>query len=389
MRQHLVVDEPAPRVRADNEARHAQPVALRVDARRRDVVVKTAPVVPAEEDRRRRPVLAAHHRVDEARHVRLAARDERGRVLAHRLRGRDPRHCRQLPRPGGSKKRLQRRDVLQLPVLSHGVEVRQRVPDARCRRLLRDGRAEHRVVGAPRNVVLVQQIREIGPRVVGSGARRVLRVARRRARSLHRAPAAHRVAGDGAFRRPAGDHVQVRGQAPREIGLEHVILEDEVPRVRPVVRDLVPVVVPHDVGRPRRERARRRVDLRRAGRPPTRGRLQHEAVHVPRVDVADRVHVVVRAAGVAVGGVVVRAHAAASARHRHAHALGNAVGARIRAEVGVERPVLLHDHDDVPDQVDAGGPAARARRASCQPRGHKACDHEPPHASDARASVLS
>ncbi len=38
----------------------------------------------------------------------------------------------------------------------------------------------------------------------------------------------------------------------------------------------------------------------------------------------------------------------------HAHARRYSVGAGIGAEVAVERPVLLHDHDDVADLVDAG-----------------------------------
>src|SRR5919197_1321888 len=44
------------------------------------------------------------------------------------------------------------------------------------------------------------------------------------------------------------------------------------------------------------------------------------------------------------------------ARGRDAVAHRDAVGARKRPEVGVEGPVLLHDHDDVADRVDAVRP---------------------------------
>src|SRR3954462_1180416 len=84
-----------------------------------------------------------------------------------------------------------------------------------------------------------------------------------------------------------------------------------------------------------------------------------EPVHLAAVDVADRVAVVGRPAGVAVGGVVVGPDARLVRRigytHRRHPALHrDAVGAGIRPEVGVERAVLLHDHDDVLDVVDAG-----------------------------------
>ena len=67
--------------------------------------------------------------------------------------------------------------------------------------------------------------------------------------------------------------------------------------------------------------------------------------------------VVVRTAAVHVGVVDVRVDARAGLRVGHAHgrltvAHRDAVGTRERAEVRVERPVLLHDHDDVLDLVD-------------------------------------
>jgi hypothetical protein len=84
-----------------------------------------------------------------------------------------------------------------------------------------------------------------------------------------------------------------------------------------------------------------------------------EAVHPPVVDVEDGEAVTVRAAVVPVTRVVERTVAprrqrvpAADGRAAVSHR--DAVRARVGPEVGVERPVLLHDHDDVPDLVDAG-----------------------------------
>ena len=81
----------------------------------------------------------------------------------------------------------------------------------------------------------------------------------------------------------------------------------------------------------------------------------------------------VRSAAVDVGGVVVRRLAAAR-RHGYAHRWHairhrNAVGARVGAEVAVERPVLLFDDDDVLDLVDTRGHEVVARRAAAHPFG--------------------
>src|SRR3954447_10378266 len=89
-RERLVVDVVVPRPRADQQAGHAEPIALAVDRRRRDVVVEAAPVVPRDPDRGRGPVRALHQRVDEARHVRLPGCDQCRRVGAPLLRRRDP-----------------------------------------------------------------------------------------------------------------------------------------------------------------------------------------------------------------------------------------------------------------------------------------------------------
>ena len=95
--QRLMVDVPLLRVRADHETRHTQAVAVLVGFRRSNVVVEAAPVVPGQEDRRRAPVRPLHDRVDQTGHVVLAHADARGRVLAHRVRRRDPRDGRKRP----------------------------------------------------------------------------------------------------------------------------------------------------------------------------------------------------------------------------------------------------------------------------------------------------
>ena len=209
---------------------------------------------------------------------------------------------------------------------------------------------------APGDVVLVQQVGEIGPRVDRLAAGRVLRLVRRGQRVLDRVDAARRRV-RAAAGRPFRDHEQVRRQAPRGVRLEHVVLQHEVARVGPVVRDLARVVVAHHVRVRRAERAQRRVGVDAAADAQPAPGLAHEAVHLPAVDVADRVEVLVRAAAVAVAGVVVRVEADSAAGIRRADgevpaAPRQAVRSRVRAEVGVERAVLLHDHDDVADLVD-------------------------------------
>ena len=109
-----------------------------------------------------------------------------------------------------------------------------------------------------------------------------------------------------------------------------------------------------------------------------------EAVHASAVDVLLAGEGTVRASRV-VDAVRIekRLHALADAvRHahgRHAVLHGDPVGVRIGAEEGVERAVLLHDHDHVLDHVDAvrpgegrlavglcGGVAATRQSGECE-----------------------
>ena len=206
-----------------------------------------------------------------------------------------------------------------------GREVRQRVPDPRCAGALRHPRAgDECVVGAvrlvalghvvpPRDVRPVQQVGQVRPGVDRGLVARVLggvevgRVAR--VADVVRARVRVVVV---AERGPQGHREQVGGQAPRAVRLEHVVLQHEVARVGPVVRDLPVVVVPHHVAL-RGGEALGVVGVGAAAAEPGLLGLHQEAVHRAAVDVGHRVGMPVRAAAVDVAGVVVRREAAAAA----------------------------------------------------------------------------
>jgi hypothetical protein len=116
-------------------------------------------------------------------------------------------------------------------------------------------------------------------------------------------------------------------------------------------------VVAHHVRLRGRERAERRVGRLHAAGDAAAPRLADEAVHRAAAHVAHGVEVLVRAAAVPVARVVVRIDADVRARIGHAHgeaavSARQTVGSRVRPEIGVERAVLLHDHDHVADLVD-------------------------------------
>ena len=168
--------------------------------------------------------------------------------------------------------------------------------------------------------------------------------------------------------RPGRHDVQVVGQGPRLDRLEHVVIEREVLRVGPVVGDLRGGVVAHHVRRAghRAGRVIRDVAGGAGGVP-----LLDEAVHRAAVHVGHRVGLAVRPAAVTVGFVMVGAGAPAL-RVGHAHRghpvpHRDAVGPRERAEVAVERPVLLHHDDHVLDLVDARRHQVSARSGRPRP----------------------
>ena len=173
--EDLMVDVARLRVWADHDPRHPQAVAVLVDDRRHHVIVEPTPVIPGEEDRSAAPVWAPHDRVDQARHVRLAGADQRSRMLRHVAARVDPRHRRERPGLRRGEEVGERLDVAQLVVLQDIGEVRQGVPDPWRLEVLGNGLACHRLVdhtvglGAfqdvvrPADVVLVQQVSDVGP----------------------------------------------------------------------------------------------------------------------------------------------------------------------------------------------------------------------------------
>src|SRR5437868_3002597 len=130
-------------------------------------------------------------------------------------------------------------------------------------------------------------------------------------------------------------------------------------------------------------------------------RLPDEAVHAAMVDVAYGVYALVRPAEVADGGVVERPHAGAALRVRDAD--GEAarpprepVSAGVRAEIGVERAVLLHHDHDVSDLVNPERARVRPRHAAeeqpegCGGSGQEEDDRQPPdHTWRYKALLLS
>src|SRR5262245_29980706 len=177
--QDLVVYEAASRVRRDDESRNPEPIAVPIDDGRRYVVVEAAPVVPGDEDRGRLPVGAAHDRVPEPRHPGLARADERRRMLADLVIRDHPVDGREVSVLRGREEVIDGLDVPQLAILAHVGEIRQGIPDSGCLRALRLRLAEHGAVVvaiglaafedvvAPGDVMPVEEIGEIGPRVVG------------------------------------------------------------------------------------------------------------------------------------------------------------------------------------------------------------------------------
>jgi hypothetical protein len=85
----------------------------------------------------------------------------------------------------------------------------------------------------------------------------------------------------------------------------------------------------------------------------------HEAIHPAAIQISNRVPVAVWPSLVHEGRIVERTDAATDLRVGDAHGRAavshrDPIGAGERTEVRIERPVLLHDDDDVLDLVDAG-----------------------------------
>ena len=217
-----MVDVALARVGGDDQAGHAQAIAVGVDPRGPDVVVEAAPVVPAHEDGGGVPVRPLHGGVDDLGHPELAARDQRRRMLRPALAGDHPADGRQPARPCGGEVASGQLHVLQLAGLGDVGEARQRVPDRRLAGALqRRIRADHVAVAAirllaggevvaPGHVVLVEQVGEIGPRIGSAALDRI----RRRPPGVGVGVAAHRIERRFAAGRPGRHQEHVGGHAP-------------------------------------------------------------------------------------------------------------------------------------------------------------------------------
>src|ERR671937_1102035 len=130
-------------------------------------------------------------------------------------------------------------------------------------------------------------------------------------------------------------------KAPGGVRLEHVILEDEGLRVAPVVRDVAPVVVAHNVDASSGDRTSDLTRIRAAAIAQRLSLQRDETVHRSVVDVVDRIHVLMWPTGVAIARVVERPHTYVRLRVRGAHLRlagfhRDTVRARKGPEVGVE-----------------------------------------------------
>src|SRR5262249_53029201 len=140
----------------DDQSRDPQPVALAVDLGGLDVVVVATPVVPRQEDGSAVPVGALHERVHQTGHIRLGGGGGRRRGIRNVGARGGPADAGQRPVGGVGVELRHRHHVTELVVLVHGGEVGKWVPDL--------GRLSG--IGAPADVVLVQQIGQVGPGVV-------------------------------------------------------------------------------------------------------------------------------------------------------------------------------------------------------------------------------
>ena len=176
----------------------------------------------------------------------------------------------------------------------------------------------------------------------------------------------------GAGGRPPRDQEQVGRQRPRVAGREHPILQRVALRVLPVVRDLPRRVEAHDVGLAGRPvpRLPARVVVTVLGLGAAVADLAqrtYEPVHLAAVDRDPRALFAVRSALIERFSVVV-GPAARTLRIGHTRLEAtvreprDAVGTGERAEVVIERAVLLHDEHEVVDVLDAGRRVDASRR---------------------------
>ena len=161
-----------------------------------------------------------------------------------------------------------------------------------------------------------------------------------------------------------------------------MVLQDEIAGVRPVVGKIAFGVVAGGVIGALIRSGHTRGAVRARTRGLNDARTLHETIHPAVVDVSFRDRARVRAVRVDVGVVgkwtdtrsrsnVGEAHGRDAVLHRYSVRTGE------RPEVIIERAVLLHDHDDVLDLVDAGHGSAVRRPGSaggCAREAAQKCD---------------
>src|SRR5437763_6782195 len=147
---------------------------------RNNVIVEATPVIPGQENRRTAPVRSLHDGIDKSRHVGLTCAHQGRWMFTILAIGYNPGDGWQGAVLGGSVEVVQLLDVAKLAILFHCVKVGQRIPDLWRSRTLWLRSAAHRgiiftvglrsicyIVG-PTYFSFVEQVRKIGPGIVGS-----------------------------------------------------------------------------------------------------------------------------------------------------------------------------------------------------------------------------
>ncbi len=144
------------------------------------------------------------------------------------------------------------------------------------------------------------------------------------------------------------------GKTPGRIRFKHTVLQDKVFGVGPVVGNFVKVMVSHHIRLPI-PTARRGIwvdttSLSIFG-------LRDETIHLPMIDISSGVWRSMWSPMIQVLCIMIGSHTLArqwivDTHCGHAILHWNAICTWIRAEVAVERSILLHNHDDMLDFVD-------------------------------------
>src|SRR5229473_2603663 len=146
-------------------------------------------------------------------------------------------------------------------------------------------------------------------------------------------------------------------ETPRGIWLKHMVLQDEVLCIVPVIWNLARIMVAHDI---------------RSSRDITCWiiqilttllcvfRFRNEAIHLASVDVVGSINDTMRSTMVQIVWVIIGLHALVCPGVRHAYSWytilhGNAIRSRISSKVGVKRAILLHDDHNMLNLLNTTG----------------------------------